>query len=376
MENFIKETRRYLHKNPELGYETFNTAKFIFNKLTEMGYKPRYCMKDAGVIATLDLGKKKTIGLRSDMDALEVKEETGLEFASTNGKMHACGHDGHMTILLATAKMLMENKDRVKYNVVMFFQPAEEGPLPGGAYFFKNEPELAKVDEFFAYHVTCKLNVGEIGIKYNEATAAPDLWELEITGKGSHGSTPELGHSPILAGTKIVERLEKLHQELRKDNMLVISTTYFQSGVSMNIILDKAYLKGTARSFTDEMRNTLNLKMQEVIRNVEHENSVSCKFDFHYAYPPVYNEPSLADKMIAAGNKILGEGNAHKLEKPELIGEDFAYYKEIAPTCLTWIGIREPGDPFYDLHNSKFRVSERALLLGAKIYLEMLTTEE
>ncbi len=373
MENFIQKTRRHLHKNPELGYETYETAKFIYNTLVDLGYKPRYAMNNAAVIAKLDLNKAKTIGLRSDMDALEVKEETGLDFASSNGKMHACGHDGHMTILLATAKLIMENKDKLKYNVVLFFQPAEEGPLPGGAYYLKNEPEFQEVDEFYAYHVTAKLNVGEIGIKYEEATAAPDLWELEIIGKGSHGSTPELGHSPILAGTKVVSRFEELYQELRKNNMLVISTTYFKSGVSMNIILDKAYLKGTARSFTDEMRDTLKNRMQEILNNIEKEDSVKCNFDFHYAYPPLYNEPTLADKMILAGNKILGEGNAIKLDKPELIGEDFAYYKEIAPTCLTWLGIREPNEPFYDLHNSKFKVSEKALLLAAKIYLELLT---
>ena len=371
MDQDLVRWRRYLHQNPEIGYDTYNTAKYLYNELEKLGYKPTYLLKKTAVLVELNLNKPKTIAFRSDMDALKIKEETNLEFKSNNDYMHACGHDGHMTIMLMLAKMIISNQDKLNYNVIIFFQPAEEGPLPGGAFYLKENETLRKADMFFAYHVSPTLEVGEIGLKYEEACAAPDLWELEITGTGCHASTPEKGASPILAANYIVSKFNDLHNSL-KNKHIVISTTYFHSGVSMNIIPNKAYLKGTARSFSLEMRNHLATSMQKIISSAEVLYNVEAKFDFHYAYPPLYNDINLCNMVKEAAKNVIKEENIKILNEPAMIGEDFAYYKEIAPICLTWLGTKEKDAPFYDLHNSKFKVNEESLEIGANILFNIL----
>lgn len=373
MDEFILKVRRHLHENPELGYDTFNTAKYIYDTLEDLGYNPIYAMENRAVLAFLDLNKEKTIGLRSDMDALNIKEETNCDFKSKNDYMHACGHDAHMTILLYAAKLIKENIKLVKYNILFIFQPAEEGPLPGGAFYLKEHELIKKVDFFFAYHVSPSLNVGTIGIKLGEACAAPDLWELELNGVGCHASRPENGKNPILAGSKIALKLEEFYKDFKQKENVVISTTYFNSGVSMNIIKDKAYLKGTARSFKEQTRVYLHNKMDDIIDSVCKEYGITYKFDFHYAYPPLFNDKDLAKLMFKAASLELGEANCLTLTKPELVGEDFAYYKEIAPILLTWIGAREVGAPYYDLHNSHFLVPFETINHGAKILLNLVT---
>ncbi len=375
MNDFIYTVRTHLHQNPELGYETYNTAKYIYDILKELGYEPMYAMEKRAVIAKLDLGKKKTIGLRSDMDALKITEETNVDFKSTNGLMHACGHDAHMSILLYAAKLFMENKNSLAYNLVLFFQPAEEGPLPGGAFYLKEDTNLQEIDAFFAYHVSPSIPLGQIGIKVGEACAAPDLWELELTGVGCHASKPENGKNPILAGSEIALELEKFYQEYKKKEQIVISTTYFNAGVSMNIIKDKAYLKGTARSFSDQTRQYLHSQMDKIIASVCQKYGINYNFMFHYAYPPVYNDEKLAQQMFKAASNVLGASNCLKLTNPELIGEDFAYYREIAPTCLTWIGAKASDVPYYDLHNSHFFVPFETIEYGSKILLNLVTTK-
>ncbi len=372
MNEFIYKVRKYLHEFPEIGYETYNTANFIYNTLESLGLKPIYAMENRAVLCYLDLGKKETVGLRSDMDALPIIEESNCPFKSKNNYMHACGHDAHMTILLNTAKLICENIDKINYNILFIFQPAEEGPLPGGAYYLKEHPLVKKVDYFYAYHVSPDLEVGQIGIKIGEACAAPDLWELEIKGIGSHGSRPEKGINPIIIGSEIILKFEDFYQELKKRENIVLSTTYFNSGINMNIIKDMAYLKGTARSFNQKNRDFLNNEMENIIKNICDKYKANYKFMFHYAYPPLYNSDILADKIFNAA-KFLGDNNLIKLKEPALIGEDFAYYKEIAPICLTWIGAREKGAKYYDLHNSHFVVAFETIDYGSQILLNLLT---
>ena len=373
MDDFIINCRTYLHRYPEIGFNTYQTAKFIYKTLAKLGYNPNYALDKNAVYAYLDLGKEKTLCFRSDMDALNVKEETNVPFKSKNEYMHACGHDAHMTILLYAAKLIINNLDKLKYNLVILFQPAEEGPLPGGAYYLKDIPILKKVNEFYAFHVSPTLEVGKIGIKIGEACAAPDLWELELTGLGCHASRPENGRNPILGGAEIVLQFERFYQDIKQSKNIVLSTTYFNSGVSMNIIKDKAYLKGTARSFNEMDRKYLATEMENIISKCCNLYKLDYKFDFHYAYPPLFNDKDLAAKMFTAASYILGAGNCISLANFEMIGEDFAYYNEIAPICLTWIGAKNIGAEFYDLHNAKFIVPFETIEYGGKILFELVT---
>ena len=366
----IIEYRRHIHQNPEIGFNTKNTNDYVMNILKNLGYQVTPVLNGAGCIASLDLNKETTIGFRSDLDALPIKEQTNLPFKSENGNMHACGHDAHIAILLGAANLFILHKNELKYNIVLVFQPAEEGPLPGGAINIIKEYDLSNVKFFFAYHVTNKLFTGQIGIKAHEACAAPDLWELEIVGKGCHASTPHLGKNPIIPASIIVEKFQELHNKL-KDNHIVISTTFIQSGVSMNIITDKCLLKGTAHSFTKEQRDYLNSQMYQIIEETCKTYKVEFKFSFHYAYDPVYNDDIAVSMVKKAAHKVLDSKNIISLEQPEMVGEDFSYYRKNSQICLTWLGVRGINEPFYDLHSANFLLDENALLNGSLILLNI-----
>lgn len=370
LEKEIVTFRRHIHQNPELGLETFKTAQYIYQELEKMGYQPVYVCNKAGVVAKLDNQKKKTIAFRSDMDALKIEEKTNLEFRSTNGFMHACGHDAHCAMLLGAAYLLKTHQEQLNVNVILLFQPAEEGPLPGGSIPLMQDYNLKEVSYFFAFHVTNKLKTGEVGIKLHEACAAPDLWECQFRGVGCHGATPKLGVNPILPACETVLAFQKLLESLN-DPYQVISTTYLQSGVSMNIIADTATIKGTARSFTDEARHHLDIKMHKLANQIAEQYQAQANLQFHYAYDPVYNDDIPVSYAKKAIETVVGKAGFIDLQEPEMVGEDFSHYRRLAPTCLCWIGVRGKNQPFYDLHSPSFLLDEQALLLGSKIYLEI-----
>lgn len=371
LKDFIVPIRRHIHANPEIGFGTFQTASYIKGILQELGYRIQPVLEGAGLLAYLDLGKEKTIAFRSDMDALPLKELTSLPFKSDNGNMHACGHDGHMSMLLGAAKLFQEHKKELNVNIILIFQPAEEMPLPGGAIKIIETGLLDKVSMFFAFHVTNKLRTGECGIKKGPACAAPDLWEGVIHGKGCHASAPQNGINPIIPATYIVQRFLALGEEVKKeDPNTVITTAYIQSGVSMNVIVDDAFIKGTARSFSQERRDFLKKNLTEIATKTAAEFGATADFTFHYAYDPLINDEQAFLKASEAEKEVLGNGFRF-LEKPEMIGEDFAYYRRIAPICLTWLGVRGKDQDFYDLHSPRFLLDEDALVYGSLIDLQI-----
>lgn len=371
IKNYIISTRRHLHMHPEIGFNTHNTANFIFDELVNMGYNPKYVVDNAGVIAKLDLGKSKTIAFRTDMDALNIKEVNDLSYKSTNDFMHACGHDGHMSIVLGLAKMIMNEKDNLNYNVCLIFQPAEEGPLPGGATKILEENVLENIDAFYAYHVSNKYKTGEVAIKTDSAAAAPDLYDVVVHGVGCHASTPSMGVNPNLIISHLVLELDKLYKKLLANNpFLVITTTTISSNGAYNIIPDTAMIKGTARSFTNEERNMLKNEMGNVVNSISNIYNVKIDFNFHYAYDPVINDKNLADIYFKHANKYMN--NCITLEKPEMIGEDFSYYRRLAPICLVWLGTRDNNSEIIDLHSPKFSIDEEALLNASLVFLDIL----
>lgn len=368
---FLIPIRHHLHQNPELGYETQNTAKYIKNILDKLGYQTDYALNNSCILAKLDLNKSKTIAFRADIDALQILEQTNLNFKSTNGCMHACGHDAHNSILLSSAKLFIENQELLQTNIVLIFQCAEEGPLPGGAIKLLDHPFLSQVESFFAYHVTNKQYSKHVAIKYGEACAAPDLWELEINGKGCHAASPHLGINPILIGTEIIKEFNDFYQKLLKENKkVVITTTYFHSGVSMNIIPDKATIKGTARSFNTETRELLHTTLNDIACKVAKKYNAAANFNFLYAYDPVFNDNNLADLVKECANNI--ENNSFiTLEDNELIGDDFSYYKKLGKTCYIWLGVRGENQEFFDLHSPHFILDEENLYYAVLLNLQI-----
>lgn len=368
---FLIPIRHYLHQNPELGYNTQKTAKYIKDILDNLGFDTCFETNNASVLAKLDLGKDKTIAFRSDIDGLQINEATNLDYKSTNGCMHACGHDAHMSVLLSSAKFFIENKDKLNVNVVLIFQCAEEGPLPGGAIKLLDHKYLQNIDAFFAYHVTNKQFSKHIAIKFGEACAAPDLWELEIRGKGCHAASPHLGVNPILVGSEIVAEYNKLYNKLLNENKkVVITTTYFHSGVSMNIIPESLIIKGTARSFNDETRKYLHTNLDRISKEVALKYNAKSNFTFHYAYDPVINDNGLANFAKECANKV-SPNSFIELNDNELIGDDFSYFRRLSKICYMWLGVRGENQEFFDLHNPEFILDEENLYYAVLLNLEI-----
>ena len=364
-EELIK-LRRHIHHNPEIGLETYNTAKFVYEYLEKIGYKNiKYVVNKAGVLCYLDNNKEETILLRTDIDALPIKEQYECEYKSKNDYMHACGHDAHCSMMLIASKMIYEIKDELNYNVLFVFQPAEEGPLPGGALKVIPEIEQKNIIACFACHVTNDLESGKIGIKRAEAFSAPDLFEGSITGKGCHAAKPEEGCNPLYPMGEVALAFNEENKHYPNDNV-VISITHIDGGRAKNVIPDKVFFEGTARSFKEETRHELEKNLTNITESIAAKYGAKGHFDFLYAYDPVYNEPCLVDYIKSIAPKADLE--FVELEKPTKVGEDFSFYRRLAPACMTWFGVYNKKNKREGLHSPSFTLDEDALINGAKLH--------
>lgn len=371
LNNFLIPIRRYIHQNPELGFNTYETAKYIKKVLDNLGYQTTLIINNAGVIGKLDLNKKNTIAFRSETDALPIKELTNLEFKSNNDNMHACGHDAHMAILLASAYLFKKYEKELNVNITLIFQPAEEGPLPGGALSVIDTKLIDNVKDFYAYHVTNSIPSFNIGIKQDEVCAAPDLWELNIKGKGCHAASPQMGINPIMIASEISLEFNKfyLNEKVKNEN-IVITTTYLHSGVSMNIVPECAIMKGTARSMNNSTRDYFKASLTDIANRIANKYNASCEFIFHYAYDPVYNDNDVIERLLIAANNVKND-SIKFISKPQLIGDDFSYYRKIGHTCYSFIGVRGKNQECFDLHSPYFILDEDSLYYGALVNINV-----
>lgn len=367
-QKYLIEIRRHLHMNPEIGFETKNTVIYIEKKLTDLGFETTKIINGSGLIAKLNLGFSNTIGFRADIDALNICEQTTAPFKSKNNYMHACGHDAHSAMLICAAAMFMEHKDTLKNNIVLIFQPAEEGPLPGGSLSVIETGLLNDCSYIFGGHVTNALKTGEIGFR-EHLCPAPDLFTAKFYGAGCHASTPEFGANPILAMSETILGFEKLEKKIKNENM-VVSTTYTKSGNTFNAIPEYGEIRGTARSFTQEKRDMLEKTLSSITKECSSKNNVNGEFIFHRAYDPLINDLS-ALEIIKSSVLKNNELTCIELKKPVMFGEDFSHYKRIAKIGFVLIGVRGVADEFVDLHSPCFHLDENALLNVSKTYLNI-----
>lgn len=370
-EDLIK-WRRKIHKNPELGFEEYETANFIAEKLKEFGieYK-RVC--ETGIVGLIE-GKKpgKTLAIRADIDALALTEDNDVSYKSTNeGVMHACGHDAHTTILLGTAKILAQYKDNFEGNIKLIFQPAEEGP--GGAKPMIEAGVLKNpdVDYIIGLHVNPNLKSGRVGLKEGRMQAAPDYFKIKILGKGGHGARPQETVDPIVIGSQIVSGIQQLKSR-ESDTLkpLVISIGSFHSGEAFNAIPAEAVLTGTVRSFDNELREKIKKRMEEIVKNITKAYQADYKFEYSFEYPPLYNNKELTDLMSQVVIENLGEETLYKIPEPSMGGEDFAYFTQEIPGLYMRLGTRnEKKGTVNPLHSANFNLDEDILTQGVKLFL-------
>jgi len=372
IEKNIIDWRRDFHQYPELGFDEHRTSKIIGETLKEMGLAPKMNVGKTGVTADLSFGEGPTIALRADMDALPMQEASGLDFSSKHdGVMHACGHDGHMAMLLGTAKVLTQNGDRFNGTVRFIFQPAEEGA--GGARYMIEDGCLDGVDEIYGIHVWNYQPVGEVGITDGPVLAAADMFEINIKGIGGHGAAPQGTVDAVVVSSHLVQALQTIVS--RNTNPLestVVTIGTISGGHNFNIIADEVTLSGTARAYTEENRNLIKTRMAEIIDGVSKTFGAEISFDYEDGYPPTINHTDPVNKVLKAAERVVGE----KAGMPYLSmgGEDFSYYLQKIPGCFFFVGSAPNDQKLFETphHCSHFTMDERALLVGPSIYLNLV----
>ncbi|MBT3179584.1 MAG: amidohydrolase [Candidatus Marinimicrobia bacterium] len=372
IENQIINWRRDFHQYPELAFDEHRTSKVIGDALKSMGLVPKMNVGKTGVTADLVFGDGPMIALRADMDALPMQETSGLDFSSKhNGVMHACGHDGHMAMLLGAAKVLSQNKNGLKGTVRFIFQPAEEGS--GGARYMIEDGCLDGVDEIYGIHVWNYQPVGEVGITDGPVLAAADMFDIKIKGIGGHGAAPQGTVDAIIVASHLVQAFQTIVS--RNTNPLestVVTIGEIKGGNNFNIIADEVKLSGTARSYTEENRTLIKTRMAEIIDGVAKTFGAEISFDYEDGYPPTINHVDPTKKVLKAAKRVVGE----KAGKPYLSmgGEDFSYYLQKIPGCFFFVGSAPNDQKLFETphHCSHFTLDEQALLVGPSIYLNLV----
>lgn len=372
IKNILIQWRRDFHQYPELGFEEHRTSSIIAETLISFGMSPKTGVGKTGVTADLNFGEGPTIALRADMDALPMQETSGLSFSSKHdGVMHACGHDGHMAMLLGAAKILSQMDKELTGTIRFIFQPAEEGE--GGARYMIEDGCLEGVDEIYGIHVWNYQPVGEVGAKEGPILAAADLFDIIIKGVGGHGATPQGTVDAVIVAAHLIQALQTIVS--RNTNPLestVITIGEINGGHNFNIIADKVRLAGTTRAYTKENRSMIQRRMQEIIDGIAKSFGAEITFNYTDGYPPTINHAGPVKKVLQAAGKVVGPGAGDPYLS--MGGEDFSYYLQKVPGCFFFVGSapdvqRQFSTPH---HCSHFNMDESALSVGTSVYLHLV----
>ncbi len=373
-EEYIVNTRREFHKYPELSFEEHETTKRICQKLDELGIKYEVPEEEpkTGVIGLIEGGKPgKTVALRADIDALNVLEQADVNFKSENeGKMHACGHDTHLSMLLGAAKVLNEVKDQLAGKVYLIFQPAEEVGL-GAKYMIRQGSWYEETDSIYGSHIWSGLESGKVSVEAGDRMAAADMFKITIKGKSGHGSLPNETVDAVVVGAAVVSNLQQLvSRNYSPLDSVTVTVGSFHSGARFNIIAGEATMEGTNRYFSREIGARIEDDMRRVIKGVCDAYGAEYELDYTYILGPTINDPDASDLATKAAKKIVGEENIVKMPKTTG-GEDFAFYVENKQGCFGFIGARNDEIGANHPHHSEFfKIDESALVNGAGLYAQ------
>jgi amidohydrolase len=375
MKDWLTEIRRTIHRHPELMYEEENTAKLIARNLEDLGFEVKTGIAKTGVVGLLR-GREEgeTIAIRADMDALPVEEANQVSYASKiPGKMHACGHDAHMAILLGAAKYFSSRRNQVKGNIKWIFQPAEEGGAGAKAMMDEGVLENPRVDAIFAAHVFPEIPMGKIGVSLREGLASSDHVTIEIIGRGGHAAYPHLAQDPILAAGHLITQIHSIvSRNVPPLESAVISFGKIAGGQVYNVIPDAVELLATVRALTPEVRDLLKEKIEQICRGVSLSFGVECRLKYKYGYPALVNHEEEARLVASACGEFIGEENI-VYPKPSMGSEDFAYYLEKVPGALFRLGSRNEAKGLtHSLHNSNFDIDEDILPFGVEMFVRII----
>jgi hippurate hydrolase len=368
----VLATRRYLHQYPELGLSEFNTSDFVARQLTDLGYEVTRGLGKTGVVATLKNGTSgRSVGIRADMDALPIEEETGAEYASRNkGLMHACGHDGHTAMLLGAARILAERKN-FDGTIHLIFQPAEENF--GGARLMIEDGlfERFPCDAVFGLHNDPSLAFGQIGVKEGPMMAAVDECRITVNGHGGHGAEPQDTSDPIVCGASIIMALQTIaSRNIHPLDQMVITVGAFHAGMASNVIPERAEMLLTIRSFDPDVRNELERRIRMVAEGQAVSYGMSVTLDYKRGYEATVNHKAETDFVRDLARRVVGEDKVVDLPRPSMGAEDFAYMLAERPGTYFLLGTRRTdNDP--PLHHPRFDFNDDALPIGTSFWVEL-----
>ena len=369
--DWIVKIRRELHEHPELMYEEFRTSELIRRELDKLDIQYIHPIAETGVLASIGNGNGPCVALRADMDALPIHEETDVPFKSKiDGKMHACGHDCHVSMLLGAAKLLKNKESEINGTIKLLFQPAEEGGAGGKLMREEGALENPEVERIFGLHVWPQMPSGQIGSREGTFLAATSSLSLTVKGVGGHAAVPQLAKDPVLTSARIITNLQSIiSRELDPLESGVVSITVINGGNASNVIPSEVKVKGTLRSLTMDGLKELQKRVKEIAEGIAQTHG--CEATVEYVgndYPPTVNDSEMWKFAKNVGIELLGNDNVSDLDAV-MGGEDFAYYTEKVKGCFVVLGMNNPDiDATYSVHHPMFKADEDALHIGTALH--------
>lgn len=361
---------RNRHMNPEISFKEQETMDYIEKFLSEHGLKVERGADGAGLTAVLQGGKPgKAVGIRADIDALPITEDTGLNHCSKNeGAMHACGHDSHIAMLLGAAKLLCNNKDTLKGKVKFMFQQAEE--LVSGAVKMIDDGVLTDIDEIIGLHVVPTLEAGNMETRQGSVLASSDMFQIKVFGKGGHGSAPHVCTDPIIAMANIITAIQTIsNKKIHALDPVVINICSFNAGTRYNVVPDEGVMSGTIRTQSKQVREQVIEQIKQIADGVCKTFGTTFEFTNPVSVPPTINDARITEQLLERTRRILPECNVNVMENPHMFSEDFACFGDIVPSCMFFLGTyNEEKECIYPLHSAHYRIDEDILPIGSAIF--------
>lgn len=360
--------RRHFHEHPELSLVEFETARFIERELREFGLDEiRTGIGKTGVLATLHGGKPGPVTLlRADMDGLPVEELNEAEYRSRNsGVMHACGHDGHMAMLLAAARALRARRADVPGTLVFCFQPGEEGHSGNKLMIDDGALENPHVDRTFALHLYSGLDAGKIGIRDGPFFSSSDRFDIELIGEGGHGAMPEKAVDPIVGAAELVSLLQTIaSREVAPSQPVVVTVGSLHAGTTFNVIPERAHMQGTVRAFDDDVREALPERIERLIAGICSAMRLQYRFDYAFVYPPTVNDPAANDVVREVARDLLVAQDIIDPHPTVMWSEDMSFMQQRRLGAYFLVGARGSAVGLEPHHSARFDIDERSLQVG------------
>ena len=365
----VVDLRRYFHKHPEVSFSEHETSRYLKERLREMGLDLESCPTETGAVALLDTGRPgKTVMLRADIDALPIQEESGVDFPSRiDGRMHACGHDAHMAIMIGVARTLIDRIWDVGGRYLFVFQPAEEIVEGAKAMIARGLLEDHRPDSVIGLHIASFIESGAVITKPGLLWAGSDAFDVKFAGPGGHGGMMGRRGNVLAAQAFFVERLHMVGEGLEQEGVQCYTTVgNISSDGAWNIVPRGVLVQGSLRTFNAELREQALDRLHDLLRETQSEFEVTSSLDLVHGTVPLMNEPNVTRTVLDVGHELIGD-RASLLGRPLTVSDDFAEFLTRIPGCYFMLGARPEGDHPPAHHSPGFRIDEAALPIGVKV---------